>query len=78
LKQAGEEDDHPDRHRYSARKRRVLHLDRRHSNAQWKRGRAEHGPDEEVTDAHERGQPTKSRAACVASDFAVPQQHGEQ
>src|SRR5439155_851277 len=63
LEGAGHQDDHTDRDRYGARQRRLLHLDRRQSDAQRKGGHSEHGPDEEVTHAHERCQPTE---ACLA------------
>ena len=78
LDEAGDQDDRPDRHRYGARQRRLLHRDRRQRDAQRKGGHSEHGPDEEVAHAHERGQPTEPRLAPPADGLAIPPQHGDQ
>jgi hypothetical protein len=78
LEGAGDQDDHTDRDRYGARQRRLLHLDRHQRDARRKSGHSEHGPDEEVPDAHERGQRTQARLACAADRLAVAPEHWDQ
>ena len=78
LEGAGDQDDYTDRDRYGVRQRGLLHLDRRQRDAQRKSGDSENGPDEEVTHAHERGQPTEARLACPANGLAVAPQHWDQ
>ena len=43
-------------------------------DAQRKSGHSEHRPDEEVTDAHERGQPTEARLSYPANGLTVAPQ----
>jgi len=78
LERAGDQDDDADRDRHGARQRRLLHLDRRQRDAQRIGGRSEHGPDEEVAGAHDRGQPAEARLARPADGLAVAPQHGDQ
>src|SRR5207302_5379647 len=75
LEGAGDQDDDTDRDRYGARQRRLLHLDRRQRDAREKSGHSEHDPDEEVTYAHERGQPTEARLVGPADGLSVAPQH---
>src|SRR5437762_7684902 len=67
LERAGDQDDHTDPDRNGARQRRLLHLDRRERDAEWKSGHSEHGPNEEITCAHERGQPTEAHVAIACT-----------
>src|SRR6267154_5534520 len=78
LEEAGDQDDRTDRDGYGARQRRLLHLDRRQSDAQRKGGHSEHGPHEEVRHADQRGHPTEPRLACPANGLAVAPQHWHQ
>ena len=78
LERAGAQDDHPDRGRYGARQRRLLHLDRRQRYAERKGGHSDHGPDEEVSHSYERGQPAEARLAGPANGLAVAPQHRDQ
>lgn len=77
LEGAGDQDDHTGRDRHGARQRRLLHLNRRQRNAQRKSGHSEHGPDDEVSRAYERGQPTEACLARLASGLTAARQLGD-
>jgi hypothetical protein len=70
LQRAGDEDDHANHNRYGARQHRLLHLERRQRHANRISDHSEQHPDEEVTQAHERGQLTEARLPCSADGLA--------
>ena len=76
LERAGDQNDHADRDRHVTRQRRLPHLERRQRDAERIGGDSEHGPDEEVPQAHERGESTELRLARRADGFAVARSMG--
>ena len=62
----------------TARANSCPHFHRGQHGTQHKRENAEHGPDEEVTHAHERGQQTETRVAGRRNNAAITPQHWNQ